>query len=70
MFRNGISGATIVNVLNQIKLFDLKEFSHVMFYIGASNGTSMEYFEEKYDQVIQNIENSEPPHDKTTIRLA
>lgn len=56
VFKNGISGATIGNVLNQIKLVDLKEFSHVVIYVvDASNGVDIEYFEELYDQVRQYI---------------
>lgn len=58
VFRNGIPGATIREVLNQIKVFDLKKFSHVVIYIGgndASSGSDPEFFEEIYDQVIQHI---------------
>ncbi|MEW8542647.1 MAG: GDSL-type esterase/lipase family protein [Candidatus Thiodiazotropha sp.] len=58
VFRNGIPGATIREVSNQIKVFDLKKFSHVVIYIGgndASSGSDPEFFEEIYDQVIQHI---------------
>lgn len=59
VFRNGIPGATIREVLNQIKVFDLKKFSHVVIYIGgndASSGSDPEFFEEIYDQVVKDFE--------------
>ena len=58
VFKNGIPGATIREVFNQIKVFDLKKFSHVVIYIGgndASSGSDPELFEEIYDQVVQHI---------------
>lgn len=58
VFRNGIPGASIREVFNQIKVFDLKKFSHVVIYIGgndASSGSDPELFEEIYDQVVQHI---------------
>ena len=45
-------------MLNQIKVIDLKKFSHVVIYIcgnDASSGSDSEFFEEIYDQVIQHI---------------
>ncbi|MEW8340004.1 MAG: GDSL-type esterase/lipase family protein [Candidatus Thiodiazotropha taylori] len=56
--KNGISGGNIDKVSTQIKLYDLRKFSHVIVYVGgndASNGTDIEYFEEVFDQVIQHI---------------
>lgn len=41
-----------------MKLFDLKEFSHVVIYVGGNDApkrVNMVYFEELYDQVIQYI---------------
>lgn len=56
---HGISGATTETVLDQLSLFDLKNFSTVIISIGGndiSNGTNVEYVEEKYDQLIQYIQ--------------
>ena len=56
--KNGISGGNIDKVSTQIKVYDIRKFSHVIVYVGgndASNGTDIEYFEEMFDQVIQHI---------------
>ena len=61
VIKNGISGGNIDKVASQIKVYDITKFSHVILYVGgndASNGTDVEYFEEKYDQVIQHIKES------------
>lgn len=57
---HGISGATVETVLEQLPLFDLKNFSAVIISVGGndiSNGTNVEYVEEKYDQLILYIKN-------------
>lgn len=39
-------------------MFDLSQFSHIVIYVGgnnASKGTDTEYFEEKYDQLLDYI---------------
>ena len=51
--RNGISGGKIEQVLNHMKVYDLKQFSSVIIYVGgndAANGSDPELFEEMYDQ--------------------
>ena len=56
--KNGISGGNIDKVSTQIKVYDIRKFSHVIVYVGgndASNRTDIEYFEEVFDQVIQHI---------------
>ena len=58
VFRNGISGGKIIHVLNHMKVYDLKQFSAVIIYVGgndAANGADPEFFEEKYDQLIRHI---------------
>ena len=58
VFRNGISGGKIIHVLNHMKVYDLKQFSAVIIYVGgndAANGSDPEFFEEKYDQLIRHI---------------
>lgn len=55
VYKHGISGATIDTLLQEIEVYDLQNFSHIILYIGgnnASNKTDCEYFEEKYDQLI------------------
>ena len=55
VYKHGISGATVDTLLEEIEVYDLQNFSHIILYIGgnnASNGTESEYFEEKYDQLI------------------
>ena len=56
--KNGISGGKIEHILNHMKVYDLKQFSSVIIYVGgndAANGSDPELFEEKYDQLIQHI---------------
>ncbi|MEW8546817.1 MAG: GDSL-type esterase/lipase family protein, partial [Candidatus Thiodiazotropha sp.] len=58
VFKHGISGAKVDDILAQIKVYDIKKISHVILYVGgndASSKTDIEYFEEKLDQVIQYI---------------
>ena len=61
MVKNGISGGNIEKILTQIKVYDIMKISHVIIYVGgndASNGTDIEYFEERYDQLLQFIKES------------
>ena len=61
MVKNGISGGNIEKIFTQIKVYDITKFSHVIIYVGgndASNGTDIEYFEERYDQLLQFIKES------------
>lgn len=56
--RNGMSGATVESIIKEVKLFDLEKFSHVVIYVGgnnASRGSDIEFFEEKYDQLLDYI---------------
>lgn len=58
VFKSGIPGAKVDHILNQVKIFDMKKFSHVIVYVGgndASSGTDIEYFEEVYEQLVQHI---------------
>ena len=55
---SGISGATVENVHDQVTLYDMQNFSTVIISVGgnnASNGSNIEYVEEKYDQLFQYI---------------
>ena len=55
---SGISGATVETVHEQIALYDLRNFSTIIVYVGGnnvSNGSNIEYVEEKYDQLLQYI---------------
>ena len=56
--KHGIAGGTIDSILRDIKVFDLQQFSNILVYIGGNdtaNGTDMEYFEEKFDQLLSHI---------------
>lgn len=58
VYKHGISGATVDSLLQEIDVYDLRNFSHAILYVGgnnASNRTEIEYFEEKYDQLISYI---------------
>lgn len=58
VFKNGIPGAMIVDIYKQLKVFDMKQFSHVVIHVGGNDtahGTDIEFFEEIYDQVIQHV---------------
>lgn len=57
--RDGIPGASVDCILKEVKVFDLSQFSHIIIYVGgnnASKGTDSEYFEEKYDQLLDYIQ--------------
>lgn len=62
VYKHGISGATVDTVLNELLVYDLHRFSHAIIYVGgndASKRTDIEYFEEKYEQLLVHIkENS------------
>ena len=61
VIKNGISGGNIDKVSTQMKVYDLKKFSHVVLYVGgndASSGSDIEYFKEMYDQMIQYVKES------------
>lgn len=58
VYRHGISGATVKTLLNEIEVYDLKQFSHAVIYIGgnnASNGTDIKHFEEMYRKLLTHI---------------
>ena len=63
VYKHGISGATVDTVLNELLVYDLHRFSHAIIYVGgndASSRTDIEYFEEKYEQLLVHIqENSQ-----------
>ena len=61
VIKTGISGANIDRLTSQVKVYDIRKFSHLIIYIGgndASSGTDIEYFEHKYDQLIQYIKDT------------
>ena len=61
MVKNGISGGNFEKIFTQIKVYDIMKFSHVIIYVGgndASNETDIEYFEERFDQLLQFIKES------------
>ena len=59
--KSGISGGNIHKVTNQLKVFDLKQFTDIIIYVGGNDGNDAasksdpELFEVKYDQLIQHI---------------
>ena len=56
VFQQGIPGAKVDDMLHQVKVFNINQFSHVIIFVGgndASSGSDTEYFEERYEQVIQ-----------------
>ena len=56
--KSGISGGNIHKVTNQLKVFDLKQFTDIIIYVGGNDAASKsdpELFEVKYDQLIQHI---------------
>ena len=58
VYKHGISGATIQTILNEVKMYDLTQFSHIVIYVGgnnASNKTDTKQFEELYKQVLAHI---------------
>ena len=58
VYRHGISGATVKTLLNEIEVYDLKQFSRAVIYIGgnnASNGTDIKHFEEMYRKLLTHI---------------
>lgn len=60
---HGISGATVEKVLDQLSLFDLKNFTSVVISVGGndlSNGSNVEYIEEKFDQLLLYIKKINP----------
>ncbi|MEW8544960.1 MAG: GDSL-type esterase/lipase family protein, partial [Candidatus Thiodiazotropha sp.] len=58
VYKHGISGGTIDSLLSEIAVYDLYQFSHTIIYVGgnnASNRTDIEYFQEKYEQLLLHI---------------
>ena len=56
--KSGISGGNKHKVTNQLKVFDLKQFTDIIMYVGGNDVSSKsdpELFEVKYDQLIQHI---------------
>ena len=54
-------GATIQELIDEIKVYDMKAFSAVILHIGGNdtaNGTGTRAFEDKYDELISLINNS------------
>ena len=58
VYQHGISGAKVKTILNEIKMYDLQQFSNVVIYVGgnnASNKTDIETFEDLYGQLLEHI---------------
>ena len=58
VFKHSISGAKIDHIFDQSDIFNMKQFSDIIISVGgndASSGTDVEYFEERYEQVILNL---------------
>lgn len=58
VYKHGIPGATVDSILKELQVYDLQNFSHIIIYVGgnnASQGTDVEYFEEKYEQLLRYI---------------
>ena len=58
VYKHGISGATKDTLVQEIEVYDLQNFSHIILYIGGnnvSNWTNNKYFKEKYDELISFI---------------
>lgn len=58
VFKHSIPGARIDHVYDQVNVFNMNQLSQVILSVGgndASSGTDIEYFEELYEQVIQNL---------------
>ena len=61
VIKKGISGGNIDRLTTQVKIYDIRKFSHLIIYIGgndASNGTDIEYFKHAYDELIQYVKDS------------
>ena len=58
---NGISGATAETVREKMVVYNLKNFTNVIIYVGGndvSNGSNVESVEETYDQLLQYIKDT------------
>lgn len=59
IYKHGISGATIKTLLDEIEVYDLNQFSHVVIYVGgnnASKGTDIKQFEKLYVELLTHIQ--------------
>ena len=57
------SGANIDTILEKVQMFDLTKSSDIVIYVGgndSSNSSDNEYFEEKYEQLLQHIKSITP----------
>lgn len=57
-YKHGIPGATIDSILDEIEIYDFSSFSNVILYVGGNNAskkTEIEYFEEKFEQLLTSI---------------
>ncbi|MES9883589.1 MAG: GDSL-type esterase/lipase family protein [Sedimenticola sp.] len=58
LHKHATSGATVAKLVEEIAMYDIKLFSHVVIYIGgndAANHIDLELFEEKLDQLVSLI---------------
>lgn len=58
VYRNGIPGARVGDILDDIKVYNLINFTRIIIYVGgndSSGQTDMKSFERKYDELIKYI---------------
>ena len=58
-----LSGATVDTLLEKFKIYNLKNFKNIIIYVSgndASQNNDLEYVEEKYKQLINNIKSKTP----------
>jgi hypothetical protein len=71
--RHAVPGAKIQTLLNDIHLFNLKQFETIIIYIGGNDlsaTTDLELLEEKYDQLIATIKSSNSQAKIVLLQLA
>ena len=57
VYVQGISGAKIQSLVNEIEVYDLSQFSHTVIYVGGNdaNKTDSKQFEDLYSQLLTHI---------------
>lgn len=71
--KHSVSGATIRTMLRDIELYDLKQFSSIIFYIGGndlSRNIDSDLIEEQYDQLIAIVKSQNPECQIILCKLA
>ncbi|MES9882521.1 MAG: SGNH/GDSL hydrolase family protein [Sedimenticola sp.] len=71
--KRSIGGATIHTIVNELSMYDMKQFSTVIIHCGgndASNGTDLELFEERYDQLMSVVKCGNPENKVFLCKVA